>query len=91
MGPEFQKYNYNSHKFDWEKSDVYSMGITFLEFSTLMDSSEIKTEIIRNNLNSLIKKIKSEYLKEIIPLMIMRNPWERISIEELHNRSTLGS
>ena len=71
-------------KLDWERSDVFSLGITLLEAATLIKASKFeKNEVERNEF--IMKNVTSKYLKYILPKMLKNNFTERITFRELKN------
>ena len=79
---------------DWEKSDIFSLGLTILEVVTLKKFVDLEKElesITKEKLSKLeieykeiiIKNVKSEFFRNILPKMLKFNPKERISMSEL--------
>ena len=79
---------------DWGKSDVFSLGLTILEAITVKKFINLEKElesITKENLSKLeiefkeiiIKNVKSEFFRKILPKMLEFDPKERISMSEL--------
>ena len=71
------------YEIDWEKSDVFSLGLTILEASTLEKIEFLKKLSEIDLIDFIEKNVESEYLKKKLTKMIKFDPNSRISFEKL--------
>ena len=72
---------------DWEKSDVYSLGLTLLQASTLEEIKKLNKLSVKEFDEILKKKVKSEYMRQILKNMIHIDPNKRSTFKELNQRT----
>ena len=87
MAPELSKIQ--NDKINWEKCDVYSLGMTLLELSSLERIQKLKEMTEEKKLHWIKTNIDSEYLKKILPKMIKNEAKNRASFLQLSEKNII--
>ena len=70
-------------KFKLCKSDVFSLGLVFLQLFTLRDLYGLNTKKNNSDLLSIVNNLKCQWAKSIIVSMLQINPADRPKFKEL--------
>jgi serine/threonine protein kinase len=86
MSPELEKYtkeNLDNGVYNSGKSDVYSLGLTFLMMITLEQPDNFRLDYYPNAITSRISQVSDDFQKKILSKMLEIDPNKRKTFKQL--------
>ncbi|OMJ78243.1 hypothetical protein SteCoe_21968 [Stentor coeruleus] len=88
ISPEIENARINGYdqaRYNPEKSDVFSLGLVFLQMLTYRNIKGLNTTEKNKELLSIVRSIQYPWVKDLLASMLYANPTERRTFKELMN------